>query len=195
MHYQRLHLQAARKRARLLSLVQLAAIVLLTFTLLPAAAHLFELPNKLALAPHDYLIAQSSYRGWALFGFAVAGAFAASTLHAYLVKASPLALRWSLVVLACLATAQIIFWTFTYPMNVLTDDWTAMPADLDAARRQWEFSHAVASVFDFAALVAMIVSVQASRPCLGSGIVAAVGRDIDVRKARARALNLVEADR
>jgi hypothetical protein len=195
MHYQRLHLQAARKRARLLSLVQLAAIVLLTFTLLPAAAHLFELPNKLALAPHDYLIAQSSYRGWALFGFAVAGAIVASTLHAYLVKASPLALRWSLVVLACLATAQIIFWTFTYPMNVLTDNWTAIPADLEAARRQWEFSHAAASVFDFAALVAMIVSVQASRPCLGSGIVAAVGRDIDVRKARARALNLVEADR
>ena len=195
MHYQWLHLQAARKRARLLSLVQLAAIVLLTFTLLPSAAHLFELPNKLALAPHDYLIAQSSYRGWALFGFAVAGAFAASTLHAYLIKASHLALRWSLIVLTCLVTAQIIFWTFTYPMNVLTDNWTAMPADLEAARRQWEFSHAVASVFDFAALVAMIVSVQASRPCMGSGIVAAVGRDIDVRKARARALNLVEVDR
>jgi hypothetical protein len=195
MHYQRLHLHAERKRARVLSLVQLAAIVLLAFTLLPAAAHVFELPNKLALAPHDYLVAQSSYRGWALFGFVVAGAVAVSALHAYLVKASPLALRWSLVVLACLATAQIIFWTFTYPMNVLTDNWTAMPADLEAARRQWEFSHAAASVFDFAALIAMILSMQASRPCLGTGIVAAVGQDIDVRMARARALSLAEAER
>ena len=195
MRHERLHLQAAQKRARLLSLVQLAAIVLLTLALLPAAAHLFELPNKLALAPHDYLIAQSSYRGWALFGFVIAGAVAASALHAYLVKANPPALRWSLIALACLAGAQIIFWTFTYPINVLTDNWTVMPADLEAVRRQWEFSHAAASLFDFAALVAMVVSVQASRPCLGPGIVAAIGRDIDVRMARARALGLGEADR
>lgn len=195
MRHERLHLQAAQKRARILSLTQLAAIVLLAITLLPAAAHLFELPNKLTLAPRDYLIAQSSYRGWALFGFVIAGAIAVSALHAYLVRANPLALRWSLVALACLAGAQIIFWSFTYPMNVLTDNWTALPADLEAARRQWEFSHAAASVFDFGALVAMIVSVQASRPCLGPGIAAAIGRDIDVRMARARASNLAEADR
>lgn len=195
MRHERLHLRAAQKRARLLSLTQLAAIVLLTLTLLPAAPHLFELPNKLALAPHDYLVAQSSYKGWALFGFAIAGAVAVLALHAYLVQANPLALRWSLVALGCLVAAQIIFWTLTYPMNVLTDNWTAMPADLEAARRQWEFSHVAASVFDFSALIAMIVSMQASRPCLGPGIVAAIGRDIDVRLARARALNLAGPDR
>ena len=110
---------------------QFVCIVFLTVALVPAGAHLFELPNKLAMAPHDYLVAQASYRGWALSVIVVAGAVALSGLHAYLVRANRAAFRWSLIALACLAAAQIIFWTFTNPVNVLTDNWTSMPADLE----------------------------------------------------------------
>jgi len=96
------------------------------------------------------------------------------------------------IAVACLVAAQLIFWSFTYPVNVLTNNWTSMPADVEAARTQWEFSHAVASVFNYGALVAMVPSVQASRPCIGAGILEAIGRDIEARLARERALSLAD---
>ena len=192
MRHERLPLRAAQQRAQVLSATQLVGIVFLTLVLVPAGAHLFELPNKLAMTPHDYLVAQASYRGWALFEIVVAGAIALSGLHAYLVRANRAAFRWSLIALACLAAAQIIFWTFTYPVNVLTDNWTSMPVDLESARRQWEFSHAAESTFDFTALVAMLLSVLASRPCAGAGIIAAIGKDIEARMARERALSFAD---
>lgn len=188
-------LQSAQQRAQLLSVTQVVAVMLLTVTLVPAGAHLFELPNKLAMTPHDYLVAQASYRGWALFGIVVVCAIAVSGLHAYLVRCNSAAFRWSLIVLACLAVAQVVFWTLTYPMNVLTDNWTVMPTDIEAARRQWEFSHAAASAFNFMALVAMVLSIQASRPYVGAWIIAAIGKDIEVRMARERALSFADLDR
>jgi len=45
-----------------------------------------------------------------------------------------------------LVPAGIVFWSFTYPMNVLTANWTVAPADFEAARDQWEYSHAAASL-------------------------------------------------
>ncbi len=194
MHHEQITLHIAQ-RAQVLSATQLVGIVLLTLALVPTGAHLFELPNKLAMAPHDYLIAQASYRGWALFGIVVIGAIAFSGLHAYLVRANRAAFRWSLVAPACLVAAQVIFWTFTYPMNVLTDNWTVMPFDLEGARRQWEFSHAAASVFNLGALVAMVLSVQASRPCASAGIIDAIGKDVEARMARERALSFADLDR
>ena len=191
MHHERFPLLAAQ-RARLLSATQLVGIVLLALALVPGGAHLFELPNKLAMTPRDYVIAQASYRGWALFGIVVVGAIALSGLHAYLVRTNRAAFRWSVIAVACLVAAQLIFWSFTYPVNVLTDNWTSMPPDVEAARRQWEFSHAAASVFNFGALVAMVLSVQASRPCIGAGILEAIGRDIEARLARERALSLAD---
>lgn len=43
--------------------------------LAPAMAHLLELPNKINLSREDYLKVQQIYRGWALLGFVVVGAF------------------------------------------------------------------------------------------------------------------------
>ncbi len=189
MRHEPLPLQSAQQRARWLSVTQLMGVIFLTLALVPAGAHLFELPNKISLAPSDYMIVQASYRGWALFGVVVAGAIVMSGLHAYLVRASRPAWRWSLVALGCIAATQIVFWTFTFPINVLTDNWTTMPADLDWARRQWEFSHAAASAFNLAALVALVLSIQASRPYMGAGIIEAIGKDIEARMARDRALN------
>jgi len=31
-------------------------------------------------------------------------------------------------------------------MNVASNNWTVTPADFEAARRQWEYSHAVSAV-------------------------------------------------
>jgi hypothetical protein len=40
--------------------------VLTALALVPAGAHLFELPNKIGLSQDRYFIVQSIYRGWAL---------------------------------------------------------------------------------------------------------------------------------
>jgi len=58
--------------------VQFLAIVLTAVALVPAGAHLVELPNKIGLAQEPYFIVQNIYRGWALFGIVLIGALAAN---------------------------------------------------------------------------------------------------------------------
>lgn len=54
--------------------VGLFAIACTALPLMPAGAHLLELPNKLGLRADEYLIVQQRYRGWALAGVIVAAA-------------------------------------------------------------------------------------------------------------------------
>ena len=143
--------------------VPVLAIVAVGLCLIPAGAHLFELPNKIGLAPEQYMIVQCIYAGWALFGVAIFAALALTLAHAVLVRAAPYAFWLSLAAFACLALTQAIFWTFTYPLNAATANWTAKPADFEAARRQWEYSHAVNALLTFAAFLAMTLSALGAR--------------------------------
>jgi hypothetical protein len=54
--------------------LQFVAVILTALGFVPGGAHLFELPNKIALSERDYLVAQSIYRGWALFGSIIVAA-------------------------------------------------------------------------------------------------------------------------
>ena len=51
--------------------LQSLAVIAVALALVPTGAHIFELPNKLGLAPQDYLTVQKIYRGWDLFGFVI----------------------------------------------------------------------------------------------------------------------------
>lgn len=51
--------------------------------------------------------------------------------------------RLSIATVACLVAGLAIFFAFTYPANVATQNWTVAPADWQALRWQWEVSHAV----------------------------------------------------
>jgi hypothetical protein len=62
----------------------------------------------------------------------------------------------------------VIFWTFTYPMNVATNNWTITPQDFEAVRRQWEYSHTVNAVLTFVALVTITLSAFTHRHDSGS---------------------------
>src|SRR5262249_48661511 len=64
-------------------------------------------------------------------------------------RAKRTAFLLSLTALLCLGATQVIFWTFTYPMNAATNNWTVIPQDFEAARLQWEYSHAVNAVLTF----------------------------------------------
>src|SRR5215472_9138612 len=58
--------------------LQFFAVMLTAIAFVPAGGHLFELPNKIGLSEEHYFVAQSIYRGWALFGNVIIAAIAAN---------------------------------------------------------------------------------------------------------------------
>ena len=135
-----------------LRLVQFLALILIALALVPAGAHLFELPNKIGLPQNQYFVVQNIYRGWALFGFVLFGALGASLLLAILLRgrgaAFWLALGGFLLITATLA----IFFTWTFPANQATNNWTVVPPNWESLRTQWEYAHAANAVLTFLAL-------------------------------------------
>lgn len=141
-----------------LKLLQTMAIVSVALYLVPTGAHLFELPHKMALSPAEYMTVQRIYAGWQLFGIVIAVALLATLAHALAVRADRKACALSLGAFLGLAATQGLFWAFTYPVNVATRFWTVTPELFEAARRQWEYSHAASAVLTFAALVTIVLS-------------------------------------
>lgn len=148
MNHERLPLQAAQYRAQLLSATQILAIVVLTIVLVIMAAHVFAFHGS---------------RVWAVLSVIPVGALALLALHAYLVRCSRTAFRWSLAALACLAAAQIVILRSHDPATI-------------------------SGTFSVASFMAMVLSVQASRPRVRAGIIDAIDKDVEARMARARAL-------
>lgn len=144
-----------------LKAVRFLALLLTALALAPALAHLLELPNKIGLSREEYLTVQQIYRGWALLGVVVIGALLANLVLAIMVRGKPKAFVPALVAFLGIAGTQVVFWTFTYPANRATSNWTMLPANWERLRAQWEYSHAVSAVLDLIALIALILSVLA----------------------------------
>ena len=121
----------------------------------PALAHLFALPNKLPLDRDAYFTVQGIYAGWNLLGVAVIAALAATLWLALALRRQGGGAGWALTALLCLVAAQALFWSFTYPANVATANWTQPPADWESLRTQWEYSHAVGALLTLAALLSL----------------------------------------
>jgi len=139
------------------------ALLFVALALAPAMAHLLELWNKINLSREEYLAVQQIYRGWALLGIVIAGALFSTLVLTILLRNERRAFIFSLIAFVCIVGTQIVFWTYTYPANQLTGNWTALPENWMALRRQWEYSHATSSVLNLAAMIAMILSVLSNR--------------------------------
>lgn len=161
IHYQ--ILMPVQKPAPLLTSVQFVAALLIGILLMPAGAHLAEMAHKLALPPDEYMTVQNIYRGWALFGIPVVLALVATLLLTILLRRNRAACLWSAFSFLCLAVSQAIFWTYTWPMNRLSRNWTVMPEPFEEARRQWEYSHAANAGLTFLAFCALLLAILASR--------------------------------
>jgi ABC-type cobalamin transport system permease subunit len=135
------------------------SLLFAALALAPALAHLLELPNKIGLARDDYLTVQQIYRGWALLGFVVAGALLSTLILTIMVRKRPKQFALALVAFLCIVGTQIVFWTFTFPANQQTSNWTVLPENWMALRTQWEYSHAASAVLNLIALIALILSV------------------------------------
>jgi hypothetical protein len=142
-------------------LLRFLAIVLTALALVPAGAHLFELPNKIGLPRDAYFAVQGIYSGWALFGIVLFGALAANLGLAAVShrRHRRVAARWALAAGLLIALNLVVFFAWTYPANAATENWTRVPAEWEALRRQWEYSHAVNAGVAFLALCSVVLSV------------------------------------
>lgn len=149
-------------RGSLHSLALATALLSTAVALGAALAHLFELPNKIGLARDDYFVVQGIYRGWSLLGIVLL--IQLISIVAVIVLALDRDVRtFGCVALICLIAAQVLFWTFTYPANVATDNWTKIPANWQFLRANWEYSHAAGAICQLAGMTALIMAALVRR--------------------------------
>ena len=107
-----------------------------------ALAHLFELPNKIDLPLEEYFVVQKAYRGWWQLAYLLAFQLVSIVAVIVMSRRQPRVFWPALLAVLCLTAAQMIFWTYTFPANVATENWTKVPENWEALRWQWEYSHA-----------------------------------------------------
>jgi hypothetical protein len=138
--------------------LQLVAILLVAIAMAGGWAHLFALANKMALSREDYLTVQQIYRGWALLGIPIFGALASACVLAWLERGSGKPFYLTLLAAACIAASLAVFFSFTFPANQATENWTRLPDGWESFRRQWEYSHAAGAILYFVALASLVSS-------------------------------------
>lgn len=141
----------------------LAAFLFTALALGPSLAHLLELLNKISLSREQYFIVQGIYSGWALLGIVIFCELVSLLTLGFLLRRERWPLYWAVLALVCIVGAQAIFWVWTYPANVATNNWTEIPDNWQALRITWEYSHAVAACLNIIAMVALVLSVLSWR--------------------------------
>jgi hypothetical protein len=142
-----------------LAFLKVLALVLTALILVPSAAHLFELPGKIGLDRDAYFTVQGIYSGWALFGAPIIAAILTNgMLFLALRRHDPVAARWALASAVLIAASLAIFFTWTFPANQATANWTTMPESWEPLRLEWEYSHAANALVVFAAFLATAIA-------------------------------------
>lgn len=142
-------------------LIQLGTVVLFALALVPGGAHLLEMANKMRLDRDAYMIVQQIYQGWDLIGIEQIVAVIAAIVLSVLSRRQRVPFRFALAGSALLASSLVIFFIWTFPVNSATNNWTVMPENWMALRRQWEYSHAINTGLVFVALCCIVSSALA----------------------------------
>jgi hypothetical protein len=142
-----------------LRVVQFLAALLTALAFVPAGAHLFELPNKVDLPRDAYLTVQSIYAGWAWFGIVDLAALIMNVVLAVKLRRQRPAVYFATAAALCFVMFFAIFFTWTFPANQATANWTTLPDDWSRLRQEWEFSHAVNAVVMLIALCSVTLAV------------------------------------
>jgi hypothetical protein len=148
-----------KKKLMALNTMRFLSLLFVTLAFAPSMAHLLELLNKIDLSGEDYFTVQQIYRGWSLLGIVVFGALASTLILLILVRQDRQAFVLTLIAFLCIVGTQVVFWTFTYPTNQATSNWTVQPENWMELRTQWEYSHATGAGLNFIALISLILSV------------------------------------
>ena len=144
---------------RTTTIVFFVALLASALVLGPALAHVLELPNKIGLPREEYFIVQKAYRGWNQIAWVLGVQVISLAGAAILVRAERNVMALTLLALACVLAAQGLFWIFTYPANVATENWTVVADNWDRLRLQWEYSHAAGAAFQLLAFCLLVSAV------------------------------------
>lgn len=136
-----------------------AAIVVTAFALGAALAHALELPNKMQMTREQYFVMQRAYDGWNRLAVVLAAELAAMLALVLLYRREMRVLRPVLAAIGFLLAAQAVFWLWTFPANEATAQWTLQPANWEALRYQWEYSHLAGAGFQLLTLCALVIAV------------------------------------
>ena len=143
------------------TIVRFCSVLFVALAFAPSLAHLLELPHKIGLPREEYFIVQQIYRGWALLGIVIFAALVSTLLLAVTSRRNRRASAWALAAFLAVAATQAVFWTFTFPTNQATENWTKQPENWEALRARWEYSHAAGAGLNLVALVTVIVAALA----------------------------------
>jgi hypothetical protein len=132
---------------------QFLAVIFTALALLPSGAHLMALPAKVDMPEQPYFAVQQIYSGWAWLGIVIFAAIFANLASAFLTRDRSRQFWLSLAAGLLIAATLVIFFTWTYPANQATGNWSSAPKDWEQLRIQWEYSHAVNAVITFVALI------------------------------------------
>jgi len=146
----------------ILKTVMFLAVVLTALALIPYGAHLFSLPNKIDMTREQYFVAQSVYNGWALISVILIPAMLVNIALAVMLRGEA-GFMPAVAGCICMAATLAVFFAFTYPANVATQNWTVVPADWERLRRSWEYSHAANAGLAFASFCLIVLATLAQR--------------------------------
>ncbi|MEZ5775720.1 MAG: DUF1772 domain-containing protein [Hyphomicrobiaceae bacterium] len=146
-------------RARSQDLVLFITILATVLALGGGLAHAYELVNKIDLPQDAYFTVQQIYSGWNRFAFVLSVEATGMLVTIFLFRTEPAVLWPAVAAFLLLVLAQAVFWMFTFPANVATQNWTVAPADWQSLRAQWEYSHLAGAAFQLLALAALVVAV------------------------------------
>lgn len=142
-------------------LFRFLAVVFAGLVLSLALAHALEMPAKLRLAPHDYLIVQQIYPTFGAVGAIIEpAAVACAFVLAFIVRRGR-AFRPALVGALCLVAALLIWVAIVNPVNT---SWQAagaagVPENFDSLRIRWEWGHAARATLSLAGFVSLVIAV------------------------------------
>jgi hypothetical protein len=135
------------------------ALLFTALSLIPAGAHLFALPNKIALPRDAYFAAQGIYAGWAFLGVLLILALVADGALAVALRSQRPAFLYALSGTFCFVLVLAIFFLVVFPANQATANWTQAPDNWQALRRHWEYGHAVNTGLTLLAFCCVALSV------------------------------------
>jgi len=145
------------------SIALFVAVVATGFALGGALAHLYELPNKIEISREHYLIVQRNYDGWWQLAYLLVAQLVGISAALMFTRADAWTVGWLLLALIGLIGAQVVFWTYTYPANAATSNWTVLPDTWQALRARWEYSHAIGAVLQLVSFVALVIACLSRR--------------------------------
>jgi hypothetical protein len=158
--------------------LQVAAVILVAIAMALSLAHALELPGKLRLGRETYVVVQQIYYP----GFTIGGVAEPLGILVLLVLLGlgPYAgsrFWWTLVAVLSLATAHLIYWVVTHPVNSFWTKGLEMSglgatffglfapaaaegsADWAKLRDIWEYSHVARAAFAMLSLISLTAAV------------------------------------